>query len=198
LNLLNPFSLTLAGVESVDDAIRGRRSARRFTTAPVTAETVRELVDLARHAPSSMNGQPWLFVVVRDRAMLRRLADIKNAHCPPDKRDYPADFVADAPVLIAIGVDRARAHGRGRESGALAAATLLLAAQARGLAGVYLTAYNDGSLADELRVALDLGAAIDPIALVPLGYPAESAPPKVLRPLDELMRDRVPQASHAG
>ncbi len=134
-----------------------------------------------------MNGQPWMFVVVRDAATLRTIAAIKNAHCPAAKRDFPADFMVGAPVVVIVGVDRQRAHGRGRESGTLAAAMLLLAAHARGLAGVYLTGYNDGTLAADLRGALGLDDTVDPIALLPLGYPAESPPPKALRSLDDMI-----------
>lgn len=147
------------------------------------------VLDAARHAPSSLNGQPWVFIVVRDRELLARMAEIKNRHAAPDKRAYPSDFVAAAPVTIAVCVDRAHSYDRGRENGVIAATIALLAAHAHGLGGTYLTAYHprDEGLAVELRGLLGLPDTIDPVALIPLGYPAGSPPPKELRPLDELV-----------
>jgi nitroreductase len=175
---------------TLEETVRGRRSIRRYSPREVREDVVMEILDLARHAPSSMDGQPCCFIVVRERAILERLADIKNDHCALDKRDaYPAHFVASAPVVVAICVERKRAHGRERENGILAAAHLLLAAHARGLGGVYMTAYqaDDPVLEREIRDLLGLPPSVDPVALIPLGFPAEEPAPKELRPLGELV-----------
>jgi hypothetical protein len=113
-------------------------------------------VNLARHAPSSMDGQPCHFVVVRDPAARRALAAIKNRHCPPEKRAFPSDFLADVPVVIVVCVDRGRSNDRDVENAAVATAFLLLAAQSRGLGSVYMTARRDGDpeLAAEVRALL--------------------------------------------
>lgn len=148
-----------------------------------------EILGLARNAPSSMDGQPWRFVVVRDRETLRQLARLKNQHCDPRKAAYPADFLAEAPVVVAVCVETTEAHDRARESGVLAAAYLMLAAHHRGLGSVYLTAYQpaDGGLAQELGALLRLPPDVEAVALIPLGFPAEQPPPKDLRPLSELI-----------
>jgi nitroreductase len=180
---------------TVDEALRMRRSARRYLARDVPDGVLVEILDLARHAPSSMDGQPWRFLVIRDRARLERLAALKNAHCPPDKRDYPADFLADAPVAVIVAVDRADAHGRGCESGILATAWLLLAAHARGLSGVYLTAYNASTLAADLAALVGLPGDLDPITIVPLGYRADVPRPKSFRPLAAHL---LPESLHDG
>lgn len=181
---------------SLEEAIRGRRSVRRYTDRHVPPAMLDELFDLARHAPSSLGGQPCWFLVLRDPGMRRHLADLKNAHCPPEKRHYPADYLADAPVVVMVGVERARAHGRGRESAILATGTLLLAAHGHGLSGVYLSAYSDGTtLADEMAVLFGLPAEVEPVTLIPLGYPAEEPPPKTLRPLAQLIHHERIDAS---
>lgn len=174
---------------SVDEILRRRRSIRRYATREVSDTLVEELLDCCRHAPSSMNGQPWCFIVVRDPALRARIAEVKNAWCPEEKREYPADFIEGAPVVIAVCVDRERAFGRARETGVLAAAQLMIAACARGLGSVYLTAYRDGApgLAEQLSLLLGLPESIEPISLIPLGYPDEVPPAKVLRPLRELV-----------
>lgn len=58
----------------VETAIRTTRSIRRFTDEPVADDDLVAILDAGRRAPSSMNGQPWRFVVVRDRATLEALA----------------------------------------------------------------------------------------------------------------------------
>jgi nitroreductase len=171
---------------SLDEAVRTRRSIRRYAERAVPDEILDEVLDLARHAPSSMGLDPWCFVVVRDRGTLARLAATKDAHCMPEKREaYPAGFVADAPVVVAVCVDRDRSGRRPLENGVLAAAFLLLAAHARGLAGVYLTAYQpeDAGLAESIATELRLPPHVEPIALLPLGYPGEERPPRQRGPL---------------
>jgi nitroreductase len=178
----------------MDEVLRGRRSIRHYAGREVPDALVREILDLARHAPSSMDAQPCCFVVIRSPAALERLATIKDAYCPVDKREaYPAGFLSRAPVVVAVCVERGRAHGRERENGILVAAHLLLAAHARGLGGAYLTAYqpHDPGLEREIRLLLRLPRDIDPVALVPLGFPAEMPAPKELRPLAELVHDEI-------
>jgi nitroreductase len=178
----------------LDECIRSRRSIRRYQPREVPDALVFEILDLARHAPSSMDGQPCCFVVVRRGETKRRLAETKDAHCPLHKRAaYPAGFLGAAPVVVAVCVERDRAHGRDRENAILATAFLLLAAHARGLSGVYLSAYQkDGpGLALEIGRLLDLPPEVEPVTLVPLGYPAEDAPPKMMRSITTLVHQET-------
>jgi nitroreductase len=97
---------------NLEEALRTRRSIRRYTPRDVPEALLRELLDLARHAPSSMDGQPCVLVAVKDPGRKRRIAALKNAHCPPAKSAFRADFLARAPVVVAVCVERARAHDR--------------------------------------------------------------------------------------
>jgi nitroreductase len=178
---------------TVRDVIVRRRSVRSYRRDTIPDAVLHELIDLARRAPSSMDGQPCHFLVVRDRGTRARLAAIKARHCPDEKRGYPCDFVADAPVVIAVCVDRERSHERGLENAALAAAFLLLAAADRGLGAIYLTAQRAGDpgLAADVKALFALPPHLDPIALIPLGHPAETPTPKTLRPLAEIVHDET-------
>ena len=49
---------------SFDDVVLGRRSIRGFTPEPVSKALIREVIALALRAPSSLNTQPWNFIVV--------------------------------------------------------------------------------------------------------------------------------------
>jgi nitroreductase len=57
------------------DAIFMRRSIRDYAPGTLEEETVRSLLDAAVQAPSAMHMEPWAFVVVQDRATLKRLSD---------------------------------------------------------------------------------------------------------------------------
>ena len=175
----------------VERAIRLRRSIRHFAARDVSPSVVKRLLDLARRAPSSMNGQPWHFVVVRDPATKRAIADIKNRHCPPEKRAFPADFVARAPVVVVICVDVERSHDRELENGVLAAGHLLLAARALGVGSVYLSAHTAErpALRADIKELLDIPTAVEPISIVPLGYPARRPDAKELRDLGAMIHD---------
>ena len=169
----------------VDEAIRTRRSIRSYQTREVPESVVQEILDLTRHSPSAMNGQPWHFVVIRDPEIKRRLGEIKRDRCPDEKKAYAAAYLKDAPLIVAICVERCRSYDRPIENGVLAAGCLMLAATSRGLGTVYLSAYRDEDpgLAREIALLLELSDDTLPIALIPLGFPADEPAPKELRPL---------------
>jgi nitroreductase len=57
------------------DVIYGRRSIRDYTDQPVDKVTVNALIQAAIQAPSAINQQPWAFVVIQDKALLKRYSD---------------------------------------------------------------------------------------------------------------------------
>jgi nitroreductase len=88
--------------QAVDHAIRSRRSVRAFLPTPVPRETVEEILDVARHAPSGTNTQPWKVHVVTgaakerlSQAILRAFDDPAVARTHTDEYDYyPREWVA--------------------------------------------------------------------------------------------------------
>ncbi len=172
----------------IDKTIKGRRSIRRYQEKDIPDSVIKELLDLATYAPSSMNGQPWRFIVVRAERTKEHLAKIKNKYCPAEKQDYKADFLRKAPVIVVVCVDREKSYDREIENGVLATANLLLGAYSRGLGSVYLSAYRIGQpeISQEVREVLNIPQNIDPITIIPLGYPDEIPEPKMLRSLEEM------------
>lgn len=122
---------------------------------------------------------------------LRRSIRHKNRHCPPEKRAFPADFVARAPVVVVICVDVERSHDRELENGVLAAGHLLLAARALGVGSVYLSAHTAErpALRADIKELLDIPTAVEPVSIVPLGYPARRPDAKELRDLGAMIHD---------
>ena len=188
-----------------EQAVKNRRSIRRFLDRDVPDELLTSLIDCALMAPSSMNGQPWNFIVIRDNETKARLAAVKNRYCPEDKKDYSADFIMEAPLLILTCVNRKLAFDRGVENGVLATAHLLLAAANNGLTTVYMSAHTPGmpEVAAEIRSILEIPQDFDPITLVPVGYPAEPPAAKTLKHVEEVLfheafgrKERLIQKQH--
>ena len=75
--------------------IRRVSQIRQYTSDPVPDDVVEQLLELARWTGSSRNGQPWHFIVVRDRDKLRKLGALR-----PN-----INWVADVPLGIAIVLD---------------------------------------------------------------------------------------------
>lgn len=162
--------------------ISERRSIRAFTDREISEKEAELLVEAACLAPSAGNRQPWEFVIVRDDENKRRLAEAA----------YGQYFIAEAPVIFVVCADPSRSASRYGRRGielyclqdtAAAVQNLLLTAKANGLGSCWIGAF------DEARAAEVIGApkGVRPIAIVPVGYPAESPPPRPRRRLSEVI-----------
>jgi nitroreductase len=173
----------------LESVIKSRRSIRKFKNKGIALPVVKSILGLARYSPSSMDGQPWHFIVVTDLKTKKRLAEIKNKYCPIKKRMYRADFITKAPVIIVITVDRKLSYDRQVENGVLACAHIMLAAQNKKLGTTYMSAYKEGEprLAQEIRELLAIPRKADPINIIPLGYPDEKCAPKKIRRLEKII-----------
>ena len=148
------------------EAIRTLRPCGEYSSRPVPPEALKRILGAARLAPSQRNLQPWRFVVVRDDEQKRLLAQAS-----PRGRliaEAPAVIVAfaveeDIPVTIggfisAYPLDVAVAIGH-----------LQLAATAEGLGTAWIVEFND----EKVRTVLHVPESIHPLAIIPVGYPAE-------------------------
>jgi nitroreductase len=109
--------------EAVEE-IRRVRQARRYEPEPVPEEVLEQLLEVARWTGSSRNTQPWHFIVVTDKEQLRRIAEIRT----------PINWVADAPLAIAIVLDGANPSSEAYDEGRVTE-RLLIAARFLGLGG---------------------------------------------------------------
>ena len=173
----------------LDETIKGRRSIRRYKDKDIPDSVIEELLNLARYAPSSMNGQPWYFIVVREDKTKKQLVETKNKYCSIEKQIYKADFLQNAPVVIVVCVDKQRSYDRGIENGVLATANVMLGAYSRGLGSVYMSAYraDEPKISEEIKQILKIPENCDPITIIPLGYTDEISEPKELQLLEELI-----------
>ncbi|HVW69069.1 MAG TPA: nitroreductase [Steroidobacteraceae bacterium] len=170
-------------------AIDSRRSTREFTSAPVTEDVLRHLIDAAIQAPSAINEQPWVFTVIRDPALLERIARESKIHvlaAPPKDltghlqrlaTDPHFDVLHHAPALIVISsIDGPWAV----ENCALAAENLMLAACAAGLGSCWIGFAQRWLETASGKQALGLAAEFRPVAPIIVGHP-RIPPPAVPR-----------------
>ena len=180
----------------VMENITTRRSVRKFLKSDVPDEMIFKLLDAARHAPSAANKQPWEFIIVRDPKVRKLLAAAAEGQ----------DWIADAPVIIAVCVNMKIAGSRHGERGlrlyglqgvAAAVENLLLAANAVGLGTVWVGAFSEPKVAAHLRCP----EHVRPAVLVPLGWPAEAPESPARHELAEIVHlgayGRTPRAHFA-
>jgi nitroreductase len=151
------------------DPILSRRSIRRYTDEPVSDEDLRYLLEAAMAAPSAGNQQPWFFVVTRDRDTIDRIPDLH-----PHARMM---LQAQAAILI-VGQTEGLSHPHHMPHDCSAATeNILLAAESRGLGGVWLGVYPNEDRIAGMRELFEVTEPYVPFSLVAIGHPAERKPP---------------------
>ncbi len=162
----------------VFEAITSRRSTRAFERRSVSEEKIEKLVDAARHAPSAGNIQPWEFVIVREPQKKQQLSTAA----------LDQTFITEAPVVIVVCANEARSgQGYGSrgvhlyciQDTAAAIENMLLAACAMGLGTCWVGAFRE----ELARRVLNTPSHVRPVAIIPIGYPAEKPAPRGRRPI---------------
>lgn len=154
------------------ETVMGRTSVRQFSQVPVDDGTWDRLLRAAMAAPSAVDMRPWDFVLVRRRETLLALAEALP---------YAKMCAAAAGAVLACGTPE-RAFGGDPEFAvidtALACENLLLAAKDSGLGAVFTAVYPHREREEAVRRILRIPVATIPLALIPVGVPAESPRPK--------------------
>jgi len=163
------------------EVIAKRRSVRHFNSKlDVPDEEIRGLLENAVAAPTAGNIQPWRFTVVRSIEARERLAEALHQR-----------WATSAPVVIVVSVDprpcSARYGDRGErlyaiQDTAAAIENILLSAVDRGLSSCWIGAFDSAAV----RSAIGMPEPVEPVAILPIGYCAESAGRPARRPLAEI------------
>ncbi|MEM2897025.1 MAG: nitroreductase family protein [Candidatus Bathyarchaeia archaeon] len=154
----------------VFEAIKKRRSIRNYKPDPIPDEFIEKVIDAARWAPSAHNAQPWEFIIIKDKELLRRLS----------KTHVYSGFLKDSPLAIAACVDQNKSPNHFVEDCSAAIQNLLLAATALGLGTCWIAVYRHEDDKSEVyvREVLSIPENFRVIALISIGYPAHApAPP---------------------
>ena len=159
-----------------------RYSCRSFSNAPVSRDLIVALLDVARLAPSACNRQPWKFLVIDTPELLEVV-----------KKCYPRDWMKDVPVCIVALGEHDEAWHRAADGKdhtdvdvSIAVEHICLAASAVGLGTCWVCNFD----VNALKSALDIPETVEPIAIIPVGYPAGDAsiPEKKRKSLDEIVK----------
>jgi nitroreductase len=168
------------------DLVGSRHSVREFTREPVSDAIVERLLAAANRAPSAGNLQAYEIVVVRSAKGRRLLA----------RAALGQEFVAEAPLVLVFVTHPERNAERYGDRGArlygvqdatIAAAYAQLAAQALGLGGVWVGAFDDAAVLSAVRAPSGHGVS----SLLVLGYPARTPEATPRRSLDDLVHDET-------
>ena len=156
-----------------------RYSLRKFSSQPVETEKLEQILEAARSAPTAKNFQPQRVFVLQSQEALDKIDGCTACHFHP-------------PVMLVVAYDPETAwhrEGDGKNHGeidaALAAGQMMLQAADLGLGTTYVGMFDP----EKVLAAFPQMAGLVPIALLPLGYPAEGAHPARLhsdrKPLEE-------------
>jgi len=180
----------------LDQIIHARRAVREYTAEPVDEATLCRLIDAAIQAPSAVNEQPWVFSVVRDRAVLASIASAAKAYvlatpplglAPPHLRellnDPDFDVLYRAPALIVIS--SATGGQWAVEDCSLAAENLMLAARAAGLGTCWIGFAQAWLGTSEGKATINLAQDCLPVAPIIVGHP-KSFPQAVPRKVADI------------
>ena len=152
------------------EAIRKRRSVRKYTGDPIPREDLEKIVDAGRLAASGSNRQPWDFIVVTDRGMI-------------DQLKVASQWMEKAAAIIALVMDPSSRWWI--EDGSAAVENMLIACTALGYGACWLEGYTLPR-EEEFKALLGIPKEKRLLTLVPIGVPAEW-PTKEKKPLEEVI-----------
>jgi nitroreductase len=141
----------------VFEAVRTLLAVRSYQDRPVPEQVIKQVLEAGRLSASGANQQPWHFVVVQDRDALRQLASL-----------FPyGPYVAQASLAIVVAVDRTPYSF---SDASRAIQSMLLTAWSAGV-GSNWTGFAP---MEAVGTFLGIPAELDVLAVLPLGYPADS------------------------
>ena len=141
----------------VFEAVRTLLAIREFQDKPVPPETVRRIVEAGRLTGSSMNRQPWHFIVVQNRDSLRQLGALAKT----------GPYIAQAALAIVVVIQRT---------------PFSVSDGSRAIQSMMLTAWSEGVGSNwvgfmgmtEVKPLLGIPDDLDVLAIIPFGYPAKA------------------------
>jgi nitroreductase len=147
---------------------RSRYSCRNYKTDMVEDDKLNLVLEAARIAPSAVNYQPWHFIVIKNKENKEKIYE-----------SYHRDWIKTAPVLIIACGDHTKSWKRSDGKDhldidlSIAVDHMTLQAVELGLATCWVCNFNLKILKDNFK----LPETIEPVVILPLGYPTEMSDP---------------------
>lgn len=160
------------------ELIKKRYSVRGFKNTAVEPEKLKSVIEAARLAPSAVNFQPWKFFVITDKKILNELSKTYS-------REW---FKTASTCIVACGNHQTswkRSDGKDHcdIDVAIAVEHIMLAATELGLGTCWVCNF-DAKMCAEI---LNLPKELEPVAMIPIGYPDTDAVEKKRKPIEEIV-----------
>lgn len=152
------------------NVILNRKSIRLYKDISVSDEIVEDLLRAAMAAPSAGNEQPWEFIVLRDKDIMRKITEFH----PYSK------MLLNTDVAIVVCGDKLKEKFEGFwvQDCSAACENILLSAEDKGLGAVWLGVYPLEDRITPLKELLNLPVSVIPLSIIPVGYPNEQRKPE--------------------
>ncbi|HEX2938575.1 MAG TPA: nitroreductase family protein [Ruminiclostridium sp.] len=161
----------------VMDAIKLRRSVRKYSSKPIEEEKLNAVLEAARLAPSASNFQGWRFVAVTDKEKITRLKEACG--------DQEQVGMAPAVIVVCETYHRMMACGQPAETidASIAMSFMLLEAREQGLGTCWIGLFYE----DKVKAVLDIPDDVSVVAVTPLGYPDDEPPARPRKTFSEVI-----------
>lgn len=173
--------------KSLRTLLRRRRNVYGFLAKPIPDQTLRTILENATHVPSAGFTQDFDFVVVRNMAGKRKLAEAADESEYVRMGHARGDFISNAPAIVVPCASKPRfeaKYGAPAEKNArlpwwlidagFASFALILSAFEGGLAASFIGAIDDQKVTKALALPSD--NSVVPLAIIPIGYRAPNEP----------------------
>ncbi|MFH0737361.1 MAG: nitroreductase family protein [Candidatus Micrarchaeota archaeon] len=166
------------------DVLRGRHSIRAFQDKNVDPESAKRIIDAAMSAPSAGNLQSYKVYIVSSPEAKAAIAGAAHYQ----------EFLAKAPFILVFCADQRRAEAKYEQRGfelysiqdaTIACAYAQLAVAEEGLGSVWVGSFDPLEVS---RIVHAMGFEV-PIAMLPVGHPAEPGKKSARRPLKEMVKE---------
>lgn len=172
------------------ECIKGRRSIRKFADTPVSMDVIADIVETASYAPSWKHTQITRYIAVEGELKDKIADECTSAYAKN------GEIIKNAPMLIAVtfiknrsGFERDGSYSTPKEGGwqmfdaGVASEAFCLAAYEQGLGTVIMGIFDEAKAASLLEVPEER----ELVALIPIGYPAESPAAPKRKSVEELL-----------
>lgn len=172
------------------ECIKGRRSIRKFADTPVSRNVIADIVETASYAPSWKHTQITRYIAVEGELKDKIADECTSAYAKN------GEIIKNAPMLIAVtfiknrsGFERDGSYSTPKEGGwqmfdaGVASEAFCLAAYEQGLGTVIMGIFDEAKAASFLEVPEER----ELVALIPIGYPAESPAAPKRKSVEELL-----------
>jgi len=161
-------------MQEILTVIKDRHSTRVFNPGCIEKEVIKELIDCARLAPTARNVQPWEFIVVSQKDILREIALLAET----------GKFIADSACCIAVFCRNTKYY---LEDGCAATENILIAAAGLGIDSCWV-AGDKKPYCDKISELLGVPSGdFKLISLIALGYSEKRSQMPIKRPLREVL-----------